>query len=1187
MLYIFEGYTFDTKRYELSQAGNLIPLRPKVFQMLAYLLAHHDRVVAKNELLEHLWPEQFIGDAALNSCLMAVRKAVGDSGQEQRFIKTLRGRGYRFMANVEVQEDQSLDQESLSISHLVSEEASRPSAPGATLSETSSNADVSGFDAPISEGEYKSVTVLCCALDDALPIAARVGPEAMHRLMQAFFAQVREIVWRYEGTITEFAGDGCTALFGAPIALEDHARRAILTALDIRQYISESTAIQALVPGEALALCVGLHTGPVVVGQLEHDSPQIYTAVGDTTDLANRLLHMASCDTVLISEATYRLVHEEIQVELGVGVCVDTSSTPSSVYAVQGLIPRRAGVPGHGVYPSSEFVGRKRELAMLHERLAYVASGQGQMVGIAGEPGIGKSRLLYEFSRRLNSEAVTYCVGHNLPFGSTTPYRPLREVLCQACGLLSTDSREALMTKVRLCLEEASMLSEEAALLLMQLLEGAAATESLSHLGPQTRRMRTFAVLRQFMLKVSQRQPLVIAIENLHWIDATSEEWLATLVEHLAAMPILLLATYRPGYQPPWLGQSTATQIALPHLLPDDSLVLLRSAQKTVSLSEPLVQAIVVKSAGNPFFLEELTRSVGAADTSHESLPIPDSVQAVLAARIDQLSAPDKWLLQMAAVLGTNVLFRLLDKLVSLDEESLVRSLKRLQTAEFIYESQTVPEVIYTFRHGLTQEVAYQTLLSVTRQKLHEQIARLLTEQFFEIAETQPELVAHHYTEANCIEPAVVYWQRAGQQALNQFAHVEAHRHVTKGLSLLSTHSDPSVGMQHELSLNLMLARVLTVLKGYTDPEVERTHARIAELSQQLGNMPLFFTALHGRWTFYFGRAQHREAREVGERYLQLAQSSHDVAHLLGSHCSLGQSLLYIGEFPAALKHFEQGLSHYDPLRHSSPHSQRSTVHDPRILCLVFKAYAMWVLGYPDRAVAICNDALGIAQELRHPFSQILASWAMAWVHLHRREASKAQERAETTVNLAKQQRAPFWLGQGIFIRGWALAEQECRTKGIEQMRQGCQIYYQTGAEAGRSYYQALMAEIYHEMGDVQESLDLLDDALDVAQRTGEFSFTAELYRLKGEFLLGTIHEVQNVAWTPEAYLQKALAIAREQQAKSLELRAAMSLSRLWQQQGKQTAAYRLLADVYEWFTEGFDTVYLQSAWALLQALRG
>ncbi len=1185
MRYIFDGYTLDTRRYELYRDGKFIPLRPKVYEMLYYLLAHHDRVVAKGELLEHLWPEQFIGDATLNSCLMAVRKAVGDNGQAQRFIKTLRGRGYRFMATVEVLTDEWFEQASRSASPPTQAEPANQPIFAPALSDISTETDISGFDAYVPEGEHKSVTVLSCALVDALPLASRVGPETMHRLMQMFFAQAREIVNQYEGTLTEFVGDGYTALFGAPIALEDHARRATLAALEIRQRLSENEAIQSLVPKGVLAVHIGLHAGPAVVGRLAHDTPQIYTAVGDTTDQATRLLHLAPPDTILISASTYRLVEEEVQVAVYEHLANEVSSVSSLVYAVRGLVPRRAGVSGRGLRPLGTFVGRDRELAMLHERLTHVESGQGQMVGIAGEPGIGKSRLLYEFSRRLDPLATTYCEGHSLPFGSTTPYVPLRGVCRQACGLLGTDSREAMMAKIRRCLTEAGMSAEDDVFLLMQLLGDAAVDEPLSHLSPQARRMRIFEVLRQLMMQISRRQPLVMTIENLHWIDATSEEWLATFVEHMTATPILLLATYRPGYQPPWLGQSIATQIALPRLLPDDSCLVVRSAQNTVHLSEPMVQAIVTKAAGNPFFLEELTWRILESDTLSEPFPIPDSVQAVLMARIDQLSAPEKWLLQTAAVLGTSVLFCLLSHLTSLDEVTLSRRLRVLQTAEFLYETQTVPERLYTFRHALTRDVAYQSLLTETRQKLHEQIAHILTEHFPEIARTQPELVAHHYTEAGCVELAVIGWQQAGQLALNHFAHVEAHRHVTRGIDLLSAYPDPSTRIQHELNLHLMLGRALTVLKGYTDPEVERAYARTAELSQQMGDAPQFFTALHGLWAFYFVGGRHRTARELGERYLDLAQSTNDPANLLESHCSLGESLLYLGEFSAAREHFEQSIRHYDPQHHSPPHSHRFMIHDPGVLSRAFEAHTAWMLGYPDEAVAIGNAALAIAQGLCHPFSLILASWAAALVHQFRREALRVQERAETAVRLAGEQGSPYWLGQGLFLHGWALAAQELHSEGVEQMHRGWRICQQTGAKSGGPYRLALLAEVHHDMGNVQKSLALLDEALHEAQHTSEFYFGAEIYRLKGECLQTAAHEGSHGEWTPEVCFQTALDMARRQQTKSLELRAAMSLSRLWRQQGEEASAIDLLASVYDWFTEGLDTADLRAAKALLQAL--
>ena len=414
------------------------------------------------------------------------------------------------------------------------------------------------------DGEHKQVTVLCGALAEAPTLAARLGPEAMYHLMRDVLALAQDTVQRYGGTLLQVSGEGFLALFGAPVAQEDHARRAVLAALELRQRLRTPDALRGQPHGVALRL--GLHTGPVVVGPLAHDPQRPYTAVGDTLALATRLQQQAAPDTLLLSAATYALVQAEVQGAAWAAGPSDASVSPVVGYVVHGLLRRRAGVPRRGARLLSPLVGRARELALLHERLALAASGQGQVIGMAGEPGMGKSRLLAEFAHSLNGQSVTYCEGHCLAYGSATPYLPVRDLLRQLWGLPDTAAPDVLTATIPQRLHTAGMASEEDTALLLQLLDVSGDPASLAVLSPQERRARTFALLRQLFLHASQRQPLVLAVENLHWSDPTSDEWLAALAAQVGGTAILLLATYRPGYRLPWLAHSWATQVALPPL---------------------------------------------------------------------------------------------------------------------------------------------------------------------------------------------------------------------------------------------------------------------------------------------------------------------------------------------------------------------------------------------------------------------------------------------------------------------------------------------------------------------------------------------------------------------------------------------------------------------------------------------
>ena len=553
MIYVFGAYTFDTQLYELHRAGERIPLGPQVFNVLAYLVQHRQRVLSKQELFERLWPGQFVGDDALERCIRAARRALGDTRQAPQLIQTIRGRGYRFMAPVEVRRPEVPGDEGPAMSPTSSLPASQ-AVDGADIGRPSVLlqvvADTRRPTVSAPEGEHKPVTVLCCELAEAKALGIRLGPDAMHHLMQTLFTLAHEVVQRYQGTIVEFGGDGFRALFGANVAQEDHARRAVLTAVELQQHLNERLSTAGLPLGQTPAVGIGLHTGVVVVGRLGADPQRVYTATGETLALASRLQHLASPGMILMSGSTWQLLQDEVQVEPRGAIAVEDRSTPIPVYAFCRMTRWRSGVSGRAERARSPFVGRGREIAILQERLAQVQDGRGQVVGIAGEPGIGKSRLLEEFRRSLVGRPVTYCEGHCLSYGSTTPYLAVLDLLRQLCGITDADSPPVVTAQVRQQLQEVGLDPEEAAPYLLHLLGIAAGTERVSALSPEEHKARTFACLRQFSLQHSRRQPLIMAVENLHWIDATSEDYLTSVVERLAGAPVLLLATYRPGYHP-------------------------------------------------------------------------------------------------------------------------------------------------------------------------------------------------------------------------------------------------------------------------------------------------------------------------------------------------------------------------------------------------------------------------------------------------------------------------------------------------------------------------------------------------------------------------------------------------------------------------------------------------------------
>jgi predicted ATPase len=707
-------------------------------------------------------------------------------------------------------------------------------------------------------------------------------------------------------------------------------------------------------------------------------------------------------------------------------------------------------------------------------------------------------------------------------------------------------------------------------------------------LSPEQQKQKTLHALLTILLRIAVQQPLLFVMEDLHWIDPTTLELLSLLVDQGPTVRILALFTFRPDFSPPWIGRSHLTQVTLARLPRRQATEMTGQVARGKALPAEVVEQVVAKTDGVPLFVEELTKMVLESGLLQEQenrytltgplppLAIPTTLHDSLMARLDRL-ATVKGLAQLGATLGREFSYELLQAVSPWDEETLRRGLSQLVEAEFLYQQGLPPQATYLFKHALIQEAAYQSLLRSTRQQHHQRIAQILEERFPELCETQPELLAQHYTEAGLMQQALPYWQKAGQRAIERSAHLEAIAHLSKGLEVLGTLSDTPERAQHELGLQIALGQARMAAKGQGVPEVERAYTRARELCRYVGETPELFPVVWGLWRFYLAQAEYQTARELAEQCLSLAQRDHDPALLLVAHHALGITVYDLGEATLARTHLEQGIALYAPHEHSMLAFRYGI--DLGVWCLSYVAWPLWQLGYPEQALKRSHEALTLARKLAHPLSLVATLDYAAILHHLRREGQAAQERAEAGMVLSSEQGFPQFLAVGTTLRGWALAVQG-QEEGIAQIHQGLAALRATGIQFWRPYYLALLAEAYEKSGRAEEGLAVLAEASAVVDKSGERFYEAELHRLKGELLLSVDHEAE-----AEACFQQALDIARHQQAKSLELRAAMSLSRLWQRQGKRDEARALLAPIYGWFTEGFDTADLQEVKALLEEL--
>ncbi|MBI3795363.1 MAG: tetratricopeptide repeat protein, partial [Deltaproteobacteria bacterium] len=657
---------------------------------------------------------------------------------------------------------------------------------------------------------------------------------------------------------------------------------------------------------------------------------------------------------------------------------------------------------------------------------------------------------------------------------------------------------------------------------------------------PQKQKQLTLEALVAWLLEEAERAVVYCAWEDLHWADPSTLEILTLFLGQVPTTRVLTLLTFRPEFTPPWGNRSHLSQLTLSRLSrtqvremvshvaaqaarastgsartgnisPSDSAsVRPELVEGGIALPDDLIDAVIARTDGVPLFVEELTKTVLESVESRESVGsgrrlgqssllsgIPATLQDALMARLDRLG-PVKEVAQLGATLGREFSYELMQAVCPLDEVTLQHGLKQLVEAELLYQRGLLPQARYLFKHALIQDTAYQSLLKSSRQQYHKKIVQAFEDRFPETQDTQPELVAHHYTEAGLITQAIPYWQKAGQKAAQRSANVEAVTHLTTGLELLKTLPDTPERAQQELDLQIVLGPALMATKGYAAPDVAQAYTRARELCQQVGETPQLLQVLLGLAAYYMIRAELQTARELGEQCLPLAQRMHDLARLLQTHYTLGVVLFQLGELVLAREHFEQSMALYNPQKRRS----HRALQDPGVGCLSYTALILWSLGYPEQALKKSHEALTLAQELSHSFSLAVALNWTAWLHQCRREGQLTQERAEAAMTQATEQGFPYWLAWGRIMRGGALAEQGRGEEGITQMRQGITAYLATGGETGRPHFLALLAEAYGKQGQAEEGLRVLTEALTPANKNEDRYYEAELYRLKGELTL-------------------------------------------------------------------------------------
>ena len=1060
-IYAFSGCRLDVNRRELQRDGVLLNLRPKAFDMLDQLIEHRDRVVSKDELMDQVWPGRYISETTLSSCLKELRKALGDSGKEQNIIKTVHGKGFRFIADLE---DPVTDQPP-------QPEICDPQIDAAITETTDQEADRD----TVTVSERKTVSVLRCGLVGGADLAQRLGPEAMHYLLQDLFTMTQNIVSRFDGQVTQWLSDGFVALFGVPNAHEDHARRALLAAFDL---INRS---QCLGEQQQAFIGFGLSSGSTIISALPGNPQQCYTALSDVMQQAEALHSLAHAGQVLISSDSYRLLRADVRVQ-ALEQCDDA-------WLVEQIVAQRAGVPRRFRRHIAPMVGRNQELSLLEQRLTQAQENHGQAVAIVGNPGIGKSRLLSEFRQSLKHRNIRYLQANCFPHFHDTPFYPLTEYMRQCCHIQDGDNDHDIERKLRTSLEAAELTEADALPLFLKLLELPHDATQLEQLSAQAQRDRTVFYLQRLLL--NSDQTTVIALEDMHWLDASSQAWLDALIAQLANQPILLITTCRPGIHPDWLKLPWVSQLALSQLTEEHCLCMLNSLPRAAALQDRL-QQIATLSGGNPFFLEELTMNAA----SSEDAVTPDTIQGVLAARIDQLATDDKKLLQTAAIIGQRGPLKLLKAVSPLAADDMQHALLRLQCAELLFSDFAYGEQTFSFKHALVQDVAYHNQLGDQRRAMHIRIADALNDGFTEFANHHPELLAYHYSEAGHHEQAVRYWHRAARNAYERSAYVETIDCIDQGLALLPKFTHVPERSTHELALYRTLGSAQVAIQGYGASEVERTWAHARKLCETLQDDAALFRVLIGQGNYYLVTGHFSQAFCGHRQLLRLARQADNTSLLLRAKAAMGELMLHMGRIRSAKRYFDHCLAITE--------DDEQPVLSSQISAIVATCHAAWVYWYLQQdavAVTYAEQGLQRARALQRPFTLAIALSLNAELQRFRNHPHRALELAQEGVAIAREQAFPYWHGSNLVTLGWAQACIENANQGIETIRRGIKVFRATGARIQLTSWLGALADAHRINADMDAALSTIDEATDWAKKTGDCYYLPQLFQLRDQLL--------------------------------------------------------------------------------------
>ena len=1053
--------------------------------------------------------------------------------------------------------------------------------------------------ASTASAERRQVTVMFSDLVGSTALSTRMDPEDLREVISAYQKCVAETVQHFDGFVAKYMGDGVLVYFGYPQAHEDDAERAVRAGLEL------VAAVGGLKTHAPLQTRVGIATGLVVVGDLiGSGASQEQSIIGETPNLAARLQSIAEPNSVVIAESTRKLLGNLFELRVAPTSDLRAITGPVQAWAALRASSAKGRFEGLRAIGLTALVGREEELDLLLQRWSKAKSGEGQVVLLSGEAGIGKSRLMVALLERLATEPHVRLRYFCSPQHTDSALYPIIGQMERAAGFAQDDTPGAKLDKLDALLTRTSTPRADAALFADMLSLPNDGRYPTLDLTPGQHRHRTFEALSLQLEALTcpcgrrRVRPVLMIVEDTHWVDPTSLEAIDQAVGQIANLPVLLIVTFRSEFEPPWIGRSHVTALTINRLAERDVRAMIDNVIGNKPLSLEIRQDIIGRTDGVPLFAEEITKAVleaeneGAAQRTAAVVPspappVPATLHGSLMARLDRVG-PAKEIAQIGAALGRKFSHSLLAAVVRKPEVELATALDRLIAAGLLFRQGAPPHATYLFKHALVQDAAYGTLLREPRRTLHARITETLESQFPEIAENRPELLARHATEAGQIEKAAYLWGKAGQRSLGRSALVEAAAQLTQAINQIAVLPATPVLRREQIRLQVALITPVIHVKGYAASETKAAAEKARLLIQQaealgetLDDQLLLFSALYGFWgANYVAFDDGDVVRKLAAEFMMLAEKQGASVPLLIGHRILGISLFWTGEIAEGRKHLDQAIRLYQPGEHR-PFATRFG-HDPGVAALINRAFALWSLGHPKAALEDADNAVKNAREIDQAATLMYALSNATWSHIYCGNYETAMALVQKLLPLAQEKRAAYWTAFGLINQGCLWTMTGSVSNGVSTLSSGIAAWRSTGANIWTPFFVSQLARAYAELGNFQEASRCINEAIQAVKTTKERWCESDISRIAGEIALIS---PERDAVKVEEYFELALSVARQQRAKSWELRAAMSLARLWREHDKVQQAHELLAPVYGWFTEGFDTRDLKEAKVLLEEL--